>query len=851
MPLSAGEKLGPYEILSAIGAGGMGEVYKALDPRLGRAVAIKILAPSFAADTDRLRRFEIEAKAAGALNHPNILVVHDVGADQGGPYLVSELLEGESLRERLRHGRLSPTRAIEIARQIVAGLAAAHSKGIVHRDLKPDNLFITRDGRVKILDFGLAKFTSGMPPVDGATRTLATDPGTVMGTVAYMSPEQVRAQDIDHRSDLFSFGCVLFEMLTGERAFRGATSADTMSSILNADPVDDLSTAALPPILARTIRHCLEKDAGERFQSAKDLAFDLETAASLSGSTTGIAATKPAPVSRTRVPFWTLALSALVAVAAVTWTLTRPAPAPPTFQRLSSRRGIVQDARLAPDGKSVIYAASWDGQPVELYSTQPGHPDTRPLGFPATGLFAVSNTGEIASAVGVRFVGPFSAKGTLAEMPINGGAPHELLEDVTFADWAPTGKQLAVVVSPATGQKRLEFPLGHVLFETTGSGWPGELRVSPDGSQIAFVDHLPSGDDGSVALLDLQGHKKTISGKFTSLRGLAWSPDGREIWFTGARNGGERYLYAVTPSGRERLLLRIPGSLILHDIGKDGRVLLSLGATRNSVEFIGPGDNTARDLSWLDWTVLDALSEDGTTLATTESGDGTGGDSVIFVRKTDGAPAVRIANQGRSLALSPDGKWLLTINEMDPAATGFTLLPLRAGAPLRIESGMRSVAAAFFPEGKRIAYSGAASGPPRIYVQQISGGEARPVSPEGVRFVALSPDGTRILGRTPEAFALYAVDGGSVQRVPFLEARDIALRFAAGGQAVFLRNLEGTRIDRLDLASGKRELWKEIHPSDPAGLRGIGGTRITPDGKSIAYATFRTVSELFLVEGLK
>jgi len=274
-----GVRLGPYEIVAAIGAGGMGEVYRARDTRLGRDVAIKVLPSEFAADPDRLRRFEQEARAASALNHPNIVVVHDVGSHEGTPYLVEELLEGESLRERLRGGALPARKALELAGQVASGLAAAHERGIVHRDLKPENLFVTKDGHVKILDFGVAKLQPAPRERTGeaaATVVDTTQPGEVIGTVAYMSPEQVRGQPVDHRSDLFSLGVVLYEMVTGRRAFARDTAADTMSAILKEEPADPSSPAgSVPPALSRAIAHCLEKRPEERFQSARDLAFDL------------------------------------------------------------------------------------------------------------------------------------------------------------------------------------------------------------------------------------------------------------------------------------------------------------------------------------------------------------------------------------------------------------------------------------------------------------------------------------------------------------------------------------------------------------------------------------------------
>ncbi len=290
MAVQAGQKIGPYEVAGQIGAGGMGEVYKALDPRLGRDVAIKVLPSSFSADPDRLQRFAQEARAAAALNHPNILAIFDIGEDKGAPYVVSELLEGETLRDRLRGGALSTRKAIDFALQIAHGLAAAHEKGIVHRDLKPENLFITHENRVKILDFGLAKLThpEDSSSADALTMQVATDPGVVMGTVGYMSPEQVRGKAADHRSDIFSFGSLLYEMLAGKRAFYGDSPADTMSAILKDDPPELAETARnIPPALQRIVNHCLEKNPRQRFQSAGDVAFNLESLSEISSSSKG------------------------------------------------------------------------------------------------------------------------------------------------------------------------------------------------------------------------------------------------------------------------------------------------------------------------------------------------------------------------------------------------------------------------------------------------------------------------------------------------------------------------------------------------------------------------------------
>jgi TolB-like protein len=329
MTLTAGSRLGPYEVIAPLGAGGMGEVYRARDERLKRDVAIKVLPASFSADSDRLRRFEQEAQAAGALNHPNILAIYDIGAHDGNPYVVSELLEGETLRDRLAGGALSPRKALGHALQIAHGLAAAHEKGIVHRDLKPENVFVTKDGRVKILDFGLAKLTrpetAAAPVTQAPTETVGTEPGVVLGTVGYMSPEQVRGRRADPRSDIFSFGAILYEMLSGERAFRGESPVETMSAILTKDPPDlSLTNRDISPGLERIVRHCLEKGPEQRFHSAHDLAFDLETLSDVATPTPALAGLRAVARPRARVLLWAAGVVALVALAAAVLWL-RPA----------------------------------------------------------------------------------------------------------------------------------------------------------------------------------------------------------------------------------------------------------------------------------------------------------------------------------------------------------------------------------------------------------------------------------------------------------------------------------------------------------------------------------------------
>jgi serine/threonine protein kinase len=536
MAIAVGTKLGAYELGGLLGAGGMGEVYRAHDPRLQREVAVKVLPVSFASDADRLRRFEVEARAAAALNHPNILAVYDVGTQDGTPYIVSELLEGESLRARLRSGPLPIRKAMEYAQQIARGLAAAHDKGIVHRDLKPENIFITHDGRVKVLDFGLAKLTRPEPVPDGQTQSIASEVGTVLGTAGYMSPEQVRGAQADARSDLFSFGAILYEMLSGKRAFQGETVADTMSAILHSDP-PELSEAnlAMPPALERLVRHCLEKNPAERFQSARDVAFDLDTLISVSSasSKSGVEAVQAedrAANSRRRIfglVGMLLLAGALVGLGA--WLERRNNVAtPPGYQQITFRTGSIGNARFTPDG-SVVYDAVWEGGDHEqqLYLARTDDNGSRDLGLKNAQLLSISKNGELAIRLNTVSFSGYARIGTLARVPLSGGTPREVLENVQDADWAANGESMAIVrYLPENSHWRLEFPIGNVLLDTVN--WISHPKISRDGKWVAFADHENTGgdDEGSVAVIGPDGREKKLSSGWNSIEGILWSPEG-------------------------------------------------------------------------------------------------------------------------------------------------------------------------------------------------------------------------------------------------------------------------------------------------------------------------------------
>ncbi len=843
----------------------MGEVYRARDSRLERDVAIKVLPESFARDADRLRRFEQEARAAGSLNHPNILTIFDIGNYDGSPYVVSELLEGATLRERMRDGPLPARKAIDLAKQMAKGLAAAHEKGIVHRDLKPENIFVTRDQRVKLLDFGLAKLADpGMQdqPMTALPTTPAhTAPGVVLGTVGYMSPEQVRGRAADYRSDIFAFGAILYEMLAGQRAFQKDSSVETMNAILKEEPPPSGLTALhVPPALERVVQHCLEKQPEDRFQSTRDLSFALEAISSPSEVSGAVHATAERIVpAAPRLRLWlAVAILAIVAASSAAYILgKREAKAPePVFQTVTYRRGWVHAARFAPDGQSVIYAASWDGSPFQIFSIRPGSPESRPLELPAATVFAISKSGELAVSLGHHFVGGFISLGTLARVPLGGGAPRELLEDIQAADWGPDESNL-VIVRAGQGQTRLEYPAGKILYET--AGWISNPRMSPRGDRIAFLDHPVQGDDGgAVAVVDLTGKKSELSSGWLSEGGLAWSPGGSEVWFTATKVGNARALYAVSLSGRERLILRVPGTLTLHDVLADGRALVARETWRLGISALPPGANRERDLSWLDWSLVRDMSADGKTLLFDESGEGGGSTYAVYLRKTDGSPAVRLGD-GTAMALSPDGKWALAIVHSQPPQ--LVTLPTGPGEARTVKRGPleRYHWASWFPDGKRILIAANEPGHAvRCYVQNLEGGEAKAITPEGVGVYlsphALSPDGQWIATTDVEQkVLLFPVAGGQARPIPGLEAGERPSGWSADGHSLFVfrRDELPARVFRVDITTGKRVLWRELMPPDPAGLQAIISIQITPDEKSYAYTYARDLSELYMVAGLR
>jgi serine/threonine protein kinase/Tol biopolymer transport system component len=849
-----GQVLGPYRVLENIGSGGTGEVYRAQDDRLGRAVAIKILKSSLAQERDRMRRFEQEARAAAALNHPNIVAVYDIGVHHGSPYIVTEYLEGQTLRHRLLDGYLPLRLVADYGMQIAQGLAAAHEKHIVHRDLKPENLFLTRDGRVKILDFGIAKLiTSDSDDGALASQTTQTKAGSVLGTVAYMSPEQLRAKPVDHRSDIFSLGAILYEMLTGRRAFASDTDVDTMTAVLKEDPPEMAQfRAGIPPTFERIVRHCMEKDPEARFQSAQDLVFALSSITDISTSKQVLPSFRFLPSRIQRWIFW-LALFATLILAAVFLGKQMAEKPAPRYHRISFERGTIYSARFSSDGQSVIYAASWNGHSLQIYSTIGDSVVARPVGFSGAHLLAVSRKNELALALhGVNSSHLEVIQGTLASSPLVGGTPREILQDVRSADWSGT-EQLAVA-HYADGRYRLEFPVGHVLYETTG--WISHLRVSPDGGKIAFLDHPTLYDDqGTVAVVDMQGRKTTLTPEWDSEDGLAWSPQSSEIWFSAVRHGNSRSLWAVDLSGHLRQVLTLPGGFTLQDISRDGHVLGTFDVERLAMEWNGKDDKGAQDLSWYNWSVARDVSRDGQWVLFSESSEPVGPNYAVGIRNVDGSPPIRLG-EGVAGGLSPDGQWATAT--VETPLPHIILLPVGAGQARQIAlPAMEQIvdgSARFLPDGHRLTFSGREHGKlRRTYWIDLDGVTPHPITPEGVTASLPSPDGKYLVGTHLDGkLTLYPVYGGVPRAIPNLPSGYVPAQWTADGKGLYVCHSGDVplSISRVDIATGLLTAVRMLVPADRAGVVTIAPVITNYAQSGYAYSYYQTLSVLYEVTGL-
>ena len=844
-----GRLIGHYRVLEKIGAGAMGDVFRARDERLGRDVALKLIRPSLSDNPDHLRRFEQEARAAAALSHANIVAIYDVGFEGTSPYIVEELLEGKTLRLRLSEGPIRVRQATGYGLQIAQGLSAAHDRHIVHRDLKPENLFLTKDDRIKILDFGVAKLQPSSEDYRSPENlSTVTKHGTVIGTVAYMSPEQLRGKTVDHRSDIFSFGAILYELLSGKRAFHGETEVDTMTAVLREEPASaNMDNAAIPTAYQEIVRHCVEKEPENRFQSAKDLVFALET---MSGSGRIDFFRR---VNRTAVPWAIAAVLAIATAVLAIPQLLRGPNAAPSYRRLTFEAGTVYSARFSPDGQSIVYGAAWNNKPVQLFSTVGNSLISQPLGFTDASLLGISRGSELALAVGGTHTGQLETiNGMLASAPLAGGGAKELLSDVRWADW-DTQDRLAVVHS-VEGQSRLEYPISNVLYQS--GGWISNIRISPHGDLIAFMDHPALWDNrGSVSVTDLSGHVRTLSAGWESEGGLAWRPDGKEIWFTAARWGNNLNLMAVDLLGKVRPLLDVPPGMVLEDIAADGRVLVALTSSRLAMGFTRLGAKEDVDLSWHDWNSARDISSDGTSVLFEDASDAAGPNYAVVMRRVDGGLPIRLGD-GSSGSLSADGKWVATVSIHEPDQ--ITLLPVGAGQQRTIHvTGLEHVHsgwARFLPDAQELAVTGDEPGhAARCYLVNLSNGRARAVAPEGRVCGPISPDGRFIIAKANNAEILaFPVGNGMPRTLVRKKSSFNPVEWSQDGSSLYGYH-EGefpSKVYALNLASGKETALRELKPGSPAGVAMVAPVVVSRDGKNFAYSYSQTLSVLYVVSGL-
>jgi serine/threonine protein kinase len=858
MPLSAGARLGPYEVISPLGSGGMGEVYLGRDTRLGREVAIKILPPEFSSHADRLRRFEQEARSASALNHPNIITIYEIGASDSSSFIAMEYVDGKTLRELLQAGPMQIRKAVQIAVQMAEALGKAHEAGIVHRDLKPENIMITRDGYAKVLDFGLAKLAipASGEQVSVLPTTAKTDAGVVLGTVGYMSPEQACAGDVDFRSDQFSIGAILYEMVTGKRAFQKKTSVETLSAIINEEPepVQSINPRIAAPI-RWIIERCMEKNPQDRYASTRDLARDLQSIRDHFSEIASSSETEVHPAiaaKKKQIRAWdVIAVGLILALsAALFYFWKRPVATqsnPATYHRLTYRRGPIDSARYSPDGNTIVYSARWEGQPRELFVTRPDAVESRPLGISGADVLSISSSGEM-----LLLIIKDNNRKVLAQVSLTGGTPRELAEDIRAADWSSDGSSMALA-RYSNGRVHVEFPPGKTLYETSQD--IGNLRFSPSGQRIAFTEKDRSGANGTILIFDRSGKKITQSQLLYPL-GLAWHSED-QVWFTtiSDKPGGGCELYSIDSAGRSRYVAPFIWAG-LADISKAGSLLIILDNRTVVAQALAAGATKESSITWLDQSEIADISPDDKKILIHERGEASETPSgTIYMANSDGTGGVRLAG-GRAIEFSPDGKSALGI----VARKQVVIVPVGVGSTQTFDAaaGEKLEPIGFMPDGKQILLSVEDSnGHTRLDTLTLSTRKRQTISEKLVLPLnsrKISPDGNTVIVQTPDLqYALLSLKDQTIRPLENLEVGEEPIQWSNDGQSIFVYSNQRIpcTILKLRVSTPDRQMFKQILPPDPTGIVYISTFRISPDESTFAYSYQRTLSALYQIHGLQ
>ncbi len=855
MALQAGMRFGSFEIVGSLGAGGMGEVYRGRDTRLDRNVAIKVLPPEFSTNEDRLRRFEQEARSASALNHPNIITIHEIGLTDSRPFIVMEFVDGKTLRELLQSGPIPARKAVQIVTQIADGLAKAHEAGIVHRDLKPENIMVTNDGFVKILDFGLAKIL--LPEKDQKVSILPTaaktDVGVVLGTVGYMSPEQASGSEIDFRSDQFSFGAILYEMISGKRAFQKNTSVETLAAIISQEP-EPLPTSNV--VIAAPLRwildECLEKNPKDRYASTRDLARDLQNIRDHFSEVTNVSTTiesiSPARTRKNLHKAWDIiaAILILALASALIYLLRAPADEKSdiSYHRLTYRRGPIHSARFTTDGQTIVYSASWEGGRRELFVTRPEAVESRSLGIFDSDILSISPAGEMLLLIRKGF-------GVLAQAPLTGGVPREIAENVAAAGWTPDGKNMAMARYSA-GKTKLEYPPEKVLFETARD--IQSIRFSPQGNLIAFIEHNFAAVNGRVLVVDLNGKKVMDSGEWYPF-GMAWSPSGKNLFITtlSIKPGGGMELYSVDLSGKRRFVAPFAWSSV-DDISIENRLLMRIEDRRMLAISVPEGEERTKNLTWLDQSEVADFSPDGQKILIHERGEGSEFPSgTIYIVKSDGTSGFRLAG-GNPTEFSPDGKSVLAY------VGGKDLMIISVGAGktrtiLAPSENATQYPSGFLPDGKRILLSLDEGKGETLQVLDLATGIRKHITNKyhALSRNTISPDGSSVLATGHDnRYYIVSLADGSGRLIPGLEKEEEPLFWNRDGKSVFAiaTQVLPLRIYKVDVTNGSRSLFKEIVPPDPAGFWRFSNWIVSDDEKAYAYSYTVVYSTLYSIQNL-